>query len=164
MLDTLKKIIADVAPALATALGSPAAGLAVSAIMKAVGVSNEEELAAKVDNMSAADLLAIKKADLEFKLEMEKLAAALDMKRLDADMGLDKAVTERWTSDNAASALAQNIRPLTLLAVVGVTVAVVINDMAGIKLSESLMRELFTLDTIIITAYFGLRSFEKAKK
>lgn len=164
MLDALKKIIADVAPALATALGSPAAGLAVSAIMKAVGVSSEDELAEKVENLSAADLLAIKKADLEFKLEMEKLMAALEMKRLDADMGLDKAVTERWVSDNASSALAQNIRPLTLLGVVGVTIAVVINDMTGIKLSEGLMRELFMLDTIIISAYFGLRSFEKVKK
>lgn len=164
MFDELKKIIGSVAPALATALGGPAAGLAVAAIKKALDVKDDEELAAKVPDMSATDLLAIKKADQEFALEMQKLAMALETKQIEADMSLDKAVTDRWTSDNVSSALAQNIRPLTLLAVVGVTVSVVINDMSGIKLSEGLMRELFTLDTIIISAYFGLRSFEKVKK
>lgn len=158
----LIELISSVAPALATALGGPAAGLAVSAIAKALGVK-DDEVEAKVATMSATDLLAIKKADQEFALEMEKLSAALAMKQADADMSLDKAVTDRWVSDNAASVLAQNVRPLTLLAMVGVTVAAVINDMSGIHLSDGIMRELFMLDTVIIGAYFGLRSFEKIR-
>jgi hypothetical protein len=163
MIDALKKIIGEVAPTLATALGGPLAGAAVAAIAKALGTS-EDDLPSKVESMTAADLIAIKRADQEFALKMQEMVNALAIKQIDADMGLDKAVTDRWVSDNQASMLAQNIRPVTLMVLVGLTAVVVINDMSGIKLSEGLMRELFLLDTVCISAYFGLRSYEKVKK
>jgi hypothetical protein len=65
-----------VAPTLATALGGPAAGLAVKALAKATGLSadvEEKDLAKYVNVDNPQVRQAILKAENEFKIEMERL-------------------------------------------------------------------------------------------
>ncbi len=76
-----KKLLGTVAPTLATAIGGPFAGLAVKAIGGALGLgegATETEIATKLAGATPADLLALKKADQEFALEMKKLDVDLE--------------------------------------------------------------------------------------
>ncbi|MGE9985387.1 hypothetical protein [Desulfovibrio sp. SGI.169] len=76
-----KNIVATVAPAIATALGGPLAGLGVSAIGKALGLgdgSNEDDVAAAVLRASPDQLLAIKRAELEFTTKIKELDVDLE--------------------------------------------------------------------------------------
>jgi phosphate/sulfate permease len=79
-----KKTLATVAPALATALGGPLAGVAVSMATKALGLpeSTQEALQAAVVGGGADTLLKLKEADNQFTLEMERLG--VDVLRIDA--------------------------------------------------------------------------------
>jgi len=75
-----KKIVAGIAPTLATALGGPFAGMAVKAIgNKLIGKENAQEAEVEAALLSATpdQLLKIKELDSEF---------ALEMKRLDVDL------------------------------------------------------------------------------
>ena len=79
--DTIKGVVGTVAPGLATALGGPLAGLATKAIVGALGLDDgagEAEIAAKLQGATAADLLALKKADQEFTVQMRKLDIDLE--------------------------------------------------------------------------------------
>lgn len=80
-----KKTLATVAPALATALGSPLAGVAVGMATKALGLpeSSQEALQAAVMGGGPDTLLKLKEADYQFTLEMERLE--VDILRIDAD-------------------------------------------------------------------------------
>jgi hypothetical protein len=76
-----KAAIRGVAPALATALGGPAAGAATKALSNVLlGKDNgtEAELEARIASWTPADQLALKKADQDFALEMAKVAEAED--------------------------------------------------------------------------------------
>lgn len=75
-----KKTVAVVAPGLAAALGSPIAGLAVKALVDALGLpagSQEEQIAQAVKNATPEQLLAVKAGERAF---------AVDMKKLDVDI------------------------------------------------------------------------------
>lgn len=69
------QIIKTAAPWIGTALAGPLGGLAVEAATKALGVSEKttEGLKAALAGASAEDMLALKKADLEFQAHMQEL-------------------------------------------------------------------------------------------
>jgi xanthine/uracil permease len=78
-----KKLLGTVAPTLATAMGGPLAGLAVKTIGDALGITDqmpatEENISARLKDASAADLLALKKADQEFLVKMKELEVDLE--------------------------------------------------------------------------------------
>ena len=70
-----KKTLGAVAPLLGTALGGPLGALAGQVLGTALGVdgSDEEALAAALQKATPEQLLAIKTADNQFKLDMAKL-------------------------------------------------------------------------------------------
>jgi hypothetical protein len=71
-----KDTLGAVAPTLASALGGPLAGAAVSVISKELlGTENstEDELAAALSTAPAEKLLALKRADYEFKSQIKEL-------------------------------------------------------------------------------------------
>lgn len=70
-----KKTLASVAPGIATALGGPMAGVAVSMATKALGIDKGDEgaLATAVASGDTNVLLKLKEADIQFKLEMKRL-------------------------------------------------------------------------------------------
>lgn len=76
-----KSIVGAVAPALATALGGPLAGAAVSAIgaeLLGKGDANESDIAAAVASGNPDTLLKLKQVDAEFKIRMQDLGIDLE--------------------------------------------------------------------------------------
>jgi hypothetical protein len=70
-----KATLSAVAPLLGTALGGPLGGVAGSAIASALGVQSldEQALAAAIQKATPDQLLALKTAENQFKLDMAKL-------------------------------------------------------------------------------------------
>lgn len=82
-----KEIVGSIAPGLATALGGPLAGAAVKVIAdKVLGAPNatEEEVAEALSSgkLSGDQILAIKRAEQEFLVEMAKIDAQADQSYL----------------------------------------------------------------------------------
>lgn len=81
--DKLIGLLKGIAPAIAGALGGPFAAAGVSALEEALGISPDpeksqdgriSELAARIQGATAADLLALKEADLHHAETMAKIA------------------------------------------------------------------------------------------
>mgnify|MGYP001191083551 CR=1 FL=1 len=99
----------------------------------------------------------------------EKLAAEQKIKELVAnyEIEMEKNITDRWKADmNSDSWLSKNIRPLVLVFLVVCTVLMIFIDAGSINfVVEQKWTDLLQLVLItVIGAYFGGRSFEKAKK
>ena len=99
----------------------------------------------------------------------EKLAAEQKIKELVAsyEVEMEKNITDRWKADmNSDSWLSKNIRPLVLAFLVVCTVLMIFIDAGSINfVVEEKWTDLLQLVLItVIGAYFGGRSFEKAKK
>ncbi len=99
----------------------------------------------------------------------EKLAAEQKIKELVAnyEIEMEKNITDRWKADmNSDSWLSKNVRPMILIFLVVSTVLMIFIDAGTIKfVVEEKWTDLLQLVLItVIGAYFGGRSFEKAKK
>ena len=99
----------------------------------------------------------------------EKLAAEQKIKELVAnyEIEMEKNITDRWKADmNSDSWLSKNVRPMTLIFLVVSTVLMIFIDAGTIQFTvEQKWTDLLQLVLItVIGAYFGGRSFEKAKK
>lgn len=77
MFDAIKKLLENTAPVLATALGGPLAGVAVSTIENVLGInkSTSEELTTALMNATPDQVLAIKKADQDFQISVSTIAS-----------------------------------------------------------------------------------------
>ncbi len=75
-----KKLIGVVAPVLGTALGGPIGGIAAKAISMALGLSNSDDhtIEMALKNATPQDLLKLKQAEQDFKLEMAELNVDLE--------------------------------------------------------------------------------------
>ena len=95
-----KKTIGTVAPLLATALGSPLAGLATKAIVDALGLpgtSTEDQIEAAVRSATPDQLLALRNANNTFQLEMRRLDVNLeDISAKDRQSARELAKTNIW--------------------------------------------------------------------
>lgn len=102
-------ILKTVAPWIATALGSPLAGLAVEAATRALGASEKttEGLKAALAGASPADMLALKKADQEFQAQMAELGykKLVDLERITADDRKDARGMQKETRSNVPAIL-----------------------------------------------------------
>jgi len=98
----------------------------------------------------------------EEKDAFEKEMTELFMKH-EADM--EKNITERWVSDNSASWLTRNVRPIILVFLVVSTIIMIFIDAGMITFQvEDKWTDLLQLTLItVISAYFGGKSFEKIK-
>jgi len=98
----------------------------------------------------------------------EKLAAEQKIKELisDYEVEMEKTVTDRWKSDmDSDSWLAKNVRPMVLIFLVISTVIMIFIDAGEITfVVEEKWTDLLQIVLItVIGAYFGGRSWEKAK-
>lgn len=151
-----KSIVGTVAPALATALGGPLAGMATAAIAKACGLgdgASQEDVMAAVQNMTPEQLAALKQAEFEFKARMKELD--VDLVRIaaaDRDSARQREVyaKDSWT-------------PRILAALfIGSTIFlegwVLLQGYPGTIPGEIVGRILGTMDTastLILSYYFG---------
>jgi len=90
-----KALVKTIAPTLGTALAGPLGGMAGLALAKVLGVPDESAhddtaLAAAVQGATPDQLLALKKADNDFKLQMQELGFK-DLEALEAIAAGDRA-------------------------------------------------------------------------
>jgi hypothetical protein len=150
-----KNVIASVAPALATALGGPLAGVAVKALAeKLLGNpdASQEEVAAAVQGMRPEDLVRLRQIDAEFRaqlvnagIKLEEIAAA------DRDSARQREIRtgDSWTP-----------RGLAILVVVGWMVVqwFLLNHIIDNTMRELIARVLGTLDgalMLVLSYFFG---------
>ena len=114
-----------------------------------------ESVGGVLDNLTTS-----KEEKLEAKRKLEELI-------LNHEAEMQRNVTDRWKADmNSDSWLSKNVRPLVLIFLVVSTVLMIFIDAGAIQFNvEEKWTDLLQLVLItVIGAYFGGRSFEKAKK
>ena len=102
-----KKIVRTIAPTIGTALGGPMAGIAVQAVSNAVlgkPDGTEDEISAVLLGANQETLLALKKADNDFKLRMKELE--IDFEKLAYDDADSARKREMEIKDNMPAILA----------------------------------------------------------
>ena len=152
------EFLSQIAPTIATALGGPLAGLAVSAISKALGV-DEKDVQSTIDSgkLTADQLASLKQAEIELQAKAQELG--LNFEKL--------AVDDRKSARDMQSAT-KSIVPAFLAA--GVTIGffgILTALMVGYaQKSDELMVMLGSLSTAwvgIISFYFGSSAGSQAK-
>lgn len=105
-----KNIVKTVAPTIATALGGPAAGLGIKALSQVFlgkDDGSQEEIEQAVQNATPQQLLELKKADQNFKIEMKKLD--IDLERLAYEDKASARAREIAVKDKTPAILAYGI-------------------------------------------------------
>ena len=141
----------QVAPTIATALGGPLAGLAVTAISKAIGVSEEDvEKTMNAGKMSAEQIVQIKLAEIEFQKQTQELG--LNFEKLATD---DRA-SARNLQTNTRSVIPAVLAILVTFGFFGILIWLMIHpaDTANTPLMI-MLGSLGTAWTGIIAFYFG---------
>lgn len=155
-----KDIIGTVAPGLATALGGPLAGMAVSAIGQAVlgktGAS-EDDVASAIIAASPSDLLKLKEAEMQFQKDMAQL-----------DVDLEKIAGEDRASARAMQTTNKDWIPGALAILVTVMFFADLAFMATHEVHDNatlnqLTGSLGTVWITIISFYFGSTSTSHVK-
>lgn len=161
-----KGTLATVAPALASAIGSPVAGLAVSAGLTALGITpqagnEEQQLAAAMQSATPDQMLALKQADQQFRKDMKALD--IDLERI---AGADRASARDMASKTGR-------RPQVVLSVVytlAYAAALCLFLTGSVSFADSLhdlvlvlMGILTTAQTQILNFWFGSSSGSKEK-
>lgn len=155
-----KNLVGSVAPSIATALGGPLAGMAVSKLAESLGVEPDEK--SVVQALQAAkpeDLLAIKKADNEFTLAMEE--AGVDLARVAAGDRASARNREIATGDNAPKILAGVIVIGFFIVLAGV--ATITLPAAAVQPINILLGALTALVVQVGNYYFGSSAGSKRK-
>lgn len=153
-LDKAKDVLITVAPTIASAFGTPMAGVATKALITALGLkkdSTEDDVGQAILAATPEQLLALKKADQEFLVKMKELD--IDLAKIvlsDKDSARKREIE---TKDATTKVLAYII----CILYVGVQIFLlthVIDD----NMKEMVMRALGTLDAIlglVFSYYFG---------
>lgn len=149
-------ILKTVAPGLATALGGPLAGLAVTAIGSALGLSDAtmEKVEKAVSGATADDLLKLKLADQQFAKDMRALD--VDLERIAAGDRDSARRREAATADHTPKVLA-----FVIITVWGVIQYHVFTSTIAEDMRELVIRVLGTLDgalMLVLAYYFGASS------
>ena len=113
-----KSVVGTVAPTIATALGGPLAGVAVSSLAAAFGLSSdadEKQVAQCVQKASFEQLAELKKGDSDFKAKLAELE--VDLVRISADDRKDARQREIDADDSSTPKLLAIINVIGNLAV-----------------------------------------------
>ena len=162
MNDTLKSILGAVAPALATALGGPLAGMAVEAI--SVGLLGKpggdmKEIATAVTAGGPDALAKLKQIDADFEIKMASLG--VDLEKISQADRASAREREGATHDPTVRVLAYSYTFLYFLVLWGVWKYPIdpnVNDLLMILLGV-----LTAAQTQILNYYFGSSSGSSAK-
>jgi hypothetical protein len=119
-----------IAPTVATALGGPLAGMAVSAVAKALNIAPEEvQDVISSGKLTAEQVASIQLAELELKKQAQSMN--LDFEQL--------AVTDRKSARDMQVATKSYLVPSLAIIVVTSFVGVVISTLAGFSTIDSVM-------------------------
>ena len=158
-MDWLKQI----APTIATAMGGPLAGMAIKAISEALlgkPDGTEEELAQAATKATPEQLLALKKAENDFALQMRELD--IDLERIagaDRDSARNREIkTKDWTPKLLAGGIT--------IGYFGVLFYMLTHGLPTTGGSEAMLVMLGTLGTAfggVMAYYFGSSAGSKEK-
>ena len=159
-----KKLVGGFAPALATALGGPLAGMAVATIGKALGIDDptEDKLEAALKTADPAILLKIKEANVEFEKHM-------------ATVGVDLTKLAVQDRDSARQMLVQTraktpavLSYFVVVATIGIYSFLLSGDYEKLTISELILgRILGTLDMafgVVLAYWLGAAHREPANR
>lgn len=122
----------------------------VDYVQEKLGVELKPEGQAKPEDYAALKERAMQHE--EFRMEQAVKLATADMQN----------VTDRWKADMSGDSwLSKNIRPLTLIAILGAYFVFASASAFGISVNESYVRLLGEWGQLIMLAYFGGRTVEK---
>ena len=150
--------LAQIAPGIATALGGPLAGLAVTAISKALGV-DEKDVQSTIDSgkLTADQLASLKQAEIQLQAQSQELG--LNFEKL--------AVDDRKSARDMQSTTKSIVPPLLALLVTAGFFGILTALMLGYaQKSDELMIMLGSLSTAwvgIISFYFGSSASSQKK-
>lgn len=156
--------------ALLTTLAENGLGLLASAIQAKGKQVVEEKLGVKIsDNPSPEEVVTLRRLQFEHeerlielgiekaRLEQEELAALLA-----AQANQENNISDRWKADMSSdSVLSKNIRPMTLIYLLGAYTLFALLDGGGYKIAEAYVTLLGQWGMLVMTAYFGGRTVEK---
>jgi hypothetical protein len=142
--------LTQIAPSIATALGGPLAGLAVSAISKALNIDEKDvQKTIETGKLSADQLASLKQAEIELQAKAQELG-----------LNFEKLATDDRKSAREMQTATKSIIPAVLA--IGVTVgffAILIGLMTdNVTKSDALLLMLGSLGTAwtaIVSFYFG---------
>ena len=156
--------------ALLTTLAENGLGLLASAIQAKGKQVVEEKLGVKIsDNPSPEEVILLRRLQFEHeerlielgiekaRLEQEELAALLA-----AQANQENNISDRWKADMTSDSwLSKNIRPMTLIYLLGAYTVFALLDGGGYRIAEAYVTLLGQWGMLVMTAYFGGRTVEK---
>ena len=150
----------QVAPTIATALGGPLAGLAVTAISKVIGI-DEKDVQATIDSgkMSADQIAQLKFAELEFQKQTQELG--LNFEKLAVDDR--KSARDMQISTHSFVPAMLSVLVVTAWAVIQYFL---LTHVIATEMREIIIRILGTLDAalmLVLSFYFGSSNSSQAK-
>ena len=162
-MDKLLNLVRTVAPSIASAVGGPLAGMATKAISEALlgkPDGTDEELLQAVDRATPEQLLALKKAEQDFAVQMRELD--IDLERIaiaDRDSARTREVkTKDWTPKVLAAFITAGY--------FGALFYMLKNGLPQHGGSEAMLVMLGTLGTAwggVVAYYFGSSAGSRAK-
>lgn len=99
-------------------------------------------------------------------MEHEEFLINAQIKKAEQELGAEKAaseeVTKRWQADMMSDSwLSKNIRPLTLIFILGVYALFAVSSAFGVSVTQAYVELLGQWGMLIMSAYFVGRSIEK---
>lgn len=114
------------------------------------------------DNLTPDQVVALKQAEMQHEEELLRLRLEDNKLDLEAFKVETTAVTDRWKADMASDSwLSKNIRPMTLIAILGGYFVFALMSAYGLNANESYVTLLGNWGQIVMLAYFGGRTVEK---
>ena len=155
------KLIENVAPTIATALGGPVAGMAVKALSTALlghGDGSEDDVNAALAAATPDQIAAIKRADNDFKVQMKSLD--IDLVRI--------AEKDRESARNMQMANKSMLVPSLATIIISAFVVVTIGTLLGYAKIESAMAGtligyLSAKAELVLSFYFGSSADSESK-
>lgn len=162
--DDIMPVLGQLAPNIATMIGGPVAGMAVSALAKALGMTPEQakdpaQIIAAVQGMTPEVAAQIKKADQDFAISMKKLE--LDPERLANADRANARDMQIQTKDWAPSALAIAVT-VGFFGLIGVLCLFTIPQ-ENIRVVDVMLGSLGTAFLTVVAFYFGSSASSHAK-
>ena len=160
-----KAIVGSVAPALATALGGPLAGMAVQAIGSAIGLGDsatEDQVATALTSAKPEMLVELKRVNSEFAAKMKELDVKLEeLVVKDRDSARNMQIQTRSRTPSVLSYF-------VVLATIGIYSFLLSGDYEKLTLSELILgRILGTLDMafgVVLAYWLGSAHREPANR
>jgi len=161
-----KSIVKTVAPVLGTAIGGPLGGLATRTIAGALlgdEDASEDQIAAAVQSASPDQLLALKKADQEFKLRMKELD--IDIERIHQQDRDSARTRETKTGDSWTPRILAFIVIFGFLSMVAYVIAkgLGVQNADSAALVGTLIGYVSAKAEQVISYYFGSSAGSKSK-